>query len=86
MNIDIRMQKMNLVTTNNFSFGKKKSEWQKQSGEKKIHYVNINRKYRVSHIEVICNFETPCMYETTHICFYTSYYICNGSNKHSPTD
>lgn len=35
MNIDIRMQKMNLVTTNNFSFGKKKSEWQKQSGEKK---------------------------------------------------
>merc|ERR1712086_1194415 len=59
MNIDIRMQKMNLVTTNNFSLGKKKSEWQKQSGEKKIHYVNINRKYRVSHIEVIFNMKYP---------------------------
>ena len=35
MNIDIRMQKMNLVTAKKFSFGKKKSEWQKQSGEKK---------------------------------------------------
>ena len=25
---------MNLGTANNFSFGKKKSKWQKQSGEK----------------------------------------------------
>ena len=81
MNIDIRMQKMNLVTTNNFSFGKKKSEWQKQSGEKKIHYVNINRKYRVSHIEVICNMRhLVCMKPHTYAFIRPTTYVMVVTN------
>ena len=42
-----------------FFVWKEKSEWQKQSGEKKIHYVNINRKYKVSRIELIFNMRHP---------------------------
>ena len=53
MNIDIRMQKYEFSYNKQFFVWKEKSEWQKESGEKKIHYVNINRKYSVSYIEVI---------------------------------
>lgn len=50
---------MNLVTTNNFSFGKKKVNGKNNPVKKKIHYVNINRKYRLSHIELIFNMRHP---------------------------
>ena len=73
---------------NEFSYNKqfffwkeKKSEWQKQSGEKEIHYVNINRKYRVSFIEVIFNMRHPvCMKPHTYAFIRPTTYVTVVTN------